>query len=537
MESTIIWSLLQCSLSDSERKPIKLEAEDLAEGIVECELSVYAKVMSLKEAFVSIQVVKIALSKARNCQELLVSRVYGPILHIFFSSFMEKKRVIDGGSWYFDGQLLIIKDWVRGEDPLNYQFDECTFWLHVRGLKAEFFTWDVASKLANSSPGCEEESSDPKKECMYDLWIKALMEKSWLLFKLNDEPADTFPRRLGEESSRQGATNPEDIDEADFQHQILKWNKTFKAINDHSYGHNDNNQLAIVPNNMAQREEGVDLLNMSNMGMDGGYTSKGLGGVEYGGNLPEIIIPRGSEDKERSETPSPLAPRLTYSGGAIVMKQTGARAEEGGKGKRKMGLVSAKKKRFHSYPKSGGSRGQAKKHSLSRYGLGASPKDKTAEASPISMSTLGWNCRGVGHLRAVRALHHLVKVNKPSLILLIETKLWKQEWDVIILKLKMPNIFLVDSRGRKGGLALLWPQSLNVTVVSDSSHHIEALIEDEDVSPWRFYGHHEVKYKRLSWKLLKFINNNSSLPTAFLLDFNEVLDVIEHSSYRRQRPM
>ncbi|GAA0162946.1 hypothetical protein LIER_18930 [Lithospermum erythrorhizon] len=119
---------------------------------------------------------------------------------------------------------------------------------------AEFFTWDVASKLANSFPGCEEvelrrekrgtkffrvkaviqvlqplrrmiqfqledekvigylayerlpnlcfkcgllghlirhcplleSTSDPKKECVYDLWIKALVEKTWVVFRLND---------------------------------------------------------------------------------------------------------------------------------------------------------------------------------------------------------------------------------------------------------------------------------------------------------------------------------------------------------------
>ncbi|GAA0183199.1 hypothetical protein LIER_30659 [Lithospermum erythrorhizon] len=91
----------------------------------------------------------------------------------------------------------------------------------------------------------------------------------------------------------------------------------------------------------------------------------------------------------------------------------------------------------------------------------------------------------------------------------------------------------------KGGLALLWPRELKVTVISFSSHHIEALVEEDDNNPWRFvgfYGLHEVKYRCLSWELLKFINNNSDLPTIFLGDFNEVLDVLEQSSTRRQRP-
>ncbi|GAA0186484.1 hypothetical protein LIER_33772 [Lithospermum erythrorhizon] len=85
----------------------------------------------------------------------------------------------------------------------------------------------------------------------------------------------------------------------------------------------------------------------------------------------------------------------------------------------------------------------------------------------------------------------------------METKLWKQEWESITYKLKMPNSFLVDARGRKGGLP--------------------------------YFGH-EIKHRRLSWELLKFLSNSSNLPTIVSGDFNEVLDV-EHSSFRRQRPL
>ncbi|GAA0164989.1 hypothetical protein LIER_20501 [Lithospermum erythrorhizon] len=87
------------------------------------------------------------------------------------------------------------------------------------------------------------------------------------------------------------------------------------------------------------------------------------------------------------------------------------------------------------------------------------------------------------------------------------------------------------ARGRKGGLTLLWPRNLNVTIMSYSSHHIEAMVEDDDEHPWcfvGFYGHHEVRFRTLSWELLKFLNNKLNLPTVFLGDFSEVLDVVEH---------
>ncbi|GAA0173673.1 hypothetical protein LIER_27239 [Lithospermum erythrorhizon] len=85
----------------------------------------------------------------------------------------------------------------------------------------------------------------------------------------------------------------------------------------------------------------------------------------------------------------------------------------------------------------------------------------------------------------------------------------------------------------------VWPRHLNVTIRSFSSHHIEVVVEEDDQNLWRFvgfYGHHEVRFQRHSSELLKFINNNSDLPTSFLGDFNKVLDVGEHSSCRRVRP-
>ncbi|GAA0160773.1 hypothetical protein LIER_17251 [Lithospermum erythrorhizon] len=90
------------------------------------------------------------------------------------------------------------------------------------------------------------------------------------------------------------------------------------------------------------------------------------------------------------------------------------------------------------------------------------------------MNTLGWNCRGLGPPRVVRAFHHLIKSNK-----------------------------------------------------SYSSHRIEAIVVEEDQNPWKFmgfYGHHEVQFRRHSWELLKFIKNKSDLPTVYLGDFNEFED-------------
>ncbi|GAA0167264.1 hypothetical protein LIER_40343 [Lithospermum erythrorhizon] len=91
----------------------------------------------------------------------------------------------------------------------------------------------------------------------------------------------------------------------------------------------------------------------------------------------------------------------------------------------------------------------------------------------------------------------------------------------------------------RGGLALLWPRFLRVEVMSFSTHHIEAVISDDNMDVWRFVGfyvHHEVINWKNTWNLMRIVNSLSNVPTFFMGDFNEVLSGDEHVSQRRKRP-
>ncbi|GAA0148728.1 hypothetical protein LIER_08091 [Lithospermum erythrorhizon] len=239
MDSEIIRNLLKCNLTDEESRPIQLEEEDLADGISECEVSAFAKVLSLKDGSISIQNFTLTMAKAWNCKGLRVSRVVQSILHIFFPLLEEKKRIMGGRPWCFDNQLVLIKDWGRNIDPLQIDFSECWFWIHLCGLTDEFFTKDVAFKLAYVFYGCEgvklrkdkmgkkffriratvvverpirhcvkqcptlTEGSDPRRNMNYELWIKAPTERSWTLFKLmEDREANEDTKYLGGATSR-----------------------------------------------------------------------------------------------------------------------------------------------------------------------------------------------------------------------------------------------------------------------------------------------------------------------------------------------
>lgn len=78
------------------------------------------------------------------------------------------------------------------------------------------------------------------------------------------------------------------------------------------------------------------------------------------------------------------------------------------------------------------------------------------------MSCLGFNCRGLGNPSLVSSLKELVRREAPSILFLCETKLSGSEMATVINKFSLYEGVAVDSRGRVGGLALLWKKSLKL---------------------------------------------------------------------------
>ena len=93
------------------------------------------------------------------------------------------------------------------------------------------------------------------------------------------------------------------------------------------------------------------------------------------------------------------------------------------------------------------------------------------------MSTLAWNCRGLGNRRTVRALEKVVSSEDPNFIFLMETKLVVTKMDGIKEGLNRSQGLVVLSKGWSGGLALLWKKELKVSVQTFSDNHIDAIVD------------------------------------------------------------
>jgi hypothetical protein len=148
------------------------------------------------------------------------------------------------------------------------------------------------------------------------------------------------------------------------------------------------------------------------------------------------------------------------------------------------------------------------------------------------MSLLCWNCRGLGQPRIVQELVRLVRELSPKIVFISETRQQATRVNNLKNRLAMDNCFLVDGKGKGGGLALYWDNSIKFSIVSYTMHHIDTLIWDGDHhASWRgtfAYGEPRVQDRHKLWKLLERLKPCSSSPWLVIGDFNEVMWNFEH---------
>ena len=104
----------------------------------------------------------------------------------------------------------------------------------------------------------------------------------------------------------------------------------------------------------------------------------------------------------------------------------------------------------------------------------------------------------MGNDRTFKALQKFFYLYKPQLVFLCETKLSTVQMNNVGRKLNFGNYFAVSSKGKSGGITMLWAHDIKVDITSYSSHHIDAEVEVENGKHMRctgVYGHQEVSQK------------------------------------------
>ncbi|XP_074374197.1 uncharacterized protein LOC141714582 [Apium graveolens] len=142
------------------------------------------------------------------------------------------------------------------------------------------------------------------------------------------------------------------------------------------------------------------------------------------------------------------------------------------------------------------------------------------------MNCLGWNCRGLGNSRTVRALNDLVKNRKPDILFLSETISDANKIEKLRVKLGFAQGFSVVRIGRSGGLALFWKTNVDCSIMGYSQNHIDLAVNVHSVANWRltlYYGFPERARRKEAWDMIRNLARLSSLPWCIMGDFNDLL--------------
>ncbi|XP_019179165.1 PREDICTED: uncharacterized protein LOC109174381 [Ipomoea nil] len=142
------------------------------------------------------------------------------------------------------------------------------------------------------------------------------------------------------------------------------------------------------------------------------------------------------------------------------------------------------------------------------------------------MSTLSWNCRGLGNPQTVREIEGMVARKKPDFVFLIETKVNRDHAERLRIKLGFDGLFYVDNNGLSGGLALLWRANNTARLISYSDNHVDIEVSIPGFDKWRmtgFYGFSKRPQRGESWDLIRSLANKSDLPWVMIGDFNDLL--------------
>ncbi|XP_027062606.1 uncharacterized protein [Coffea arabica] len=148
----ILQQLSSVQLDEEECTVIEVTEEEIKQGIEDCSNSCLEKFVARKE--MNLKGLKGALERAWKRQGFRIFRVQPDVCQLFFASKKDLQFVLSKGPWNIDNNLLVVKSWFSGVRVNELDFENVFFGVNICGLPWEFYTQEVAMKVASSFRDC-----------------------------------------------------------------------------------------------------------------------------------------------------------------------------------------------------------------------------------------------------------------------------------------------------------------------------------------------------------------------------------------------
>ena len=148
MAEDVINSMVNLKLTAEEEEEILVSEEGRSEEIDSCALSLIGKFLTCKPF--NRKAAKNTLRRAWGLdKELQISEVGSNLFQFKFQSEYELDRILRGGPWSFDNQLLMLKRWKAGMSSKNVVLEHASMWIQIWGVPFEMMATKVALEIGN----------------------------------------------------------------------------------------------------------------------------------------------------------------------------------------------------------------------------------------------------------------------------------------------------------------------------------------------------------------------------------------------------
>ena len=155
MADDVLDRLESMSLTAEEEDIIVIPEEGRREEIESCTLSLIGKFLTCKPF--NKRAAKNTIRRAWGLDDgLQIVEVGANLFQFKFKIEFDLERILTGGPWTFDNQLLMLKRWQKGMNASNVKLESASLWVQIWGAPFDMFSPSVARVVGSRLGEVEE---------------------------------------------------------------------------------------------------------------------------------------------------------------------------------------------------------------------------------------------------------------------------------------------------------------------------------------------------------------------------------------------